>query len=180
MKHITLIVAATPKGEIGYQNTIPWKLKGDLARFKEKTMNNIVIMGRNTFESLPSPLKDRQVIVVTSQSGVSLLSKVSHDNVYVANSLEQAFEMTDYIRGNQVFIAGGTRLYEEVLKASYPCTVELTVVHKEAPHGYDAIIKDFSMRKFELNEQETQTIYAIDPETNIPIPSHTYCQYIRD
>lgn len=63
-----LIVACTPSGGIGFKNTLPWpNLKGDLPRFKQLTNSQVVIMGRNTWDSLPiKPLPHRTNIVVTS------------------------------------------------------------------------------------------------------------------
>lgn len=64
-----LIVACDPKGGIGYDNKLPWSnIKGDLPRFKHLTNNQVIVMGRNTYESLPiKPLKNRLNIVVTSK-----------------------------------------------------------------------------------------------------------------
>lgn len=63
-----LIIATTPMGGIGIDNRLPWKnLQGDLERFKTLTLNQTVIMGRNTWDSLPKkPLPSRTNIVVTS------------------------------------------------------------------------------------------------------------------
>lgn len=50
-------------------NLIPWKCKKDMKFFVEKTKNNVVIMGKNTYFSLPKnvrPLKDRLNIVLTN------------------------------------------------------------------------------------------------------------------
>ena len=56
-----LIVACDPKGGIGYNGKLPWdKLQGDLPRFKELTTNQVVLMGRKTWDSLPKkPLPNR-------------------------------------------------------------------------------------------------------------------------
>jgi dihydrofolate reductase len=64
-----LIIACDPKGGIGYQNKLPWdKLQGDLPRFKELTTGKIVLMGRNTYESLPKKtLPNRTVWVKTTR-----------------------------------------------------------------------------------------------------------------
>lgn len=63
-----LIIAADPNGGIGYQNKLPWiNIQGDLARFKQLTDGQLVIMGRNTWESLPiKPLPNRKNVVITS------------------------------------------------------------------------------------------------------------------
>lgn len=63
-----LILACDPNGGIGYENKLPWtSLRGDLSRFKNLTMHQVVVMGRNTWDSLPiKPLSNRLNIVVTS------------------------------------------------------------------------------------------------------------------
>lgn len=64
-----LIIASDPKGGIGKDNKLPWdRLEGDLARFKLLTHKCPIIMGRNTWESLPKkPLVGRLNIVITSR-----------------------------------------------------------------------------------------------------------------
>ncbi len=65
-----LIVACDSNGGIGYKNKLPWsKIEGDLPRFKRLTTDQVVVMGRNTWDSLPKkPLIGRLNFIVTSQS----------------------------------------------------------------------------------------------------------------
>ena len=64
-----LIVAFNKKNVIGNNNTIPWYVPEDLLYFKNITKDNIIIMGRKTFDSLPNgPLKNRIHIVITNQT----------------------------------------------------------------------------------------------------------------
>ena len=65
-----LIIACDPNGGIGYGGNLPWSnIQGDLPRFKELTIGHPVIMGRNTWESLPTkPLPNRLNVVVTSKN----------------------------------------------------------------------------------------------------------------
>ena len=51
---VGLIWAQSPSGVIGRDGGIPWRLPEDQARFKELTMGHTVVMGRLTWESLPS------------------------------------------------------------------------------------------------------------------------------
>jgi dihydrofolate reductase len=64
-----LIIACDPNGGIGYENKLPWsKIEGDLPRFKSLTSDKVIIMGRNTWESLSvKPLPNRINIVITSK-----------------------------------------------------------------------------------------------------------------
>ena len=58
----TLICARAEDGTIGHAGRIPWHLPADLARFRERTMGGLVIVGRRTAETLP-PLPGRAVVV---------------------------------------------------------------------------------------------------------------------
>ena len=64
------VIACDPKGGIGYENKLPWSnIQGDLPRFKYLTQGQVVVMGRNTWESLPKkPLLGRLNFIVTSQN----------------------------------------------------------------------------------------------------------------
>ena len=65
---LTVIVARARNGAIGKDNTIPWDAPEDLAAFQRETLGGAVIMGRNTWQSLPRrPLPRRLNIVVTSR-----------------------------------------------------------------------------------------------------------------
>lgn len=64
------IMACDVKGGIGVHGGLPWpKDDRDLQRFKELTLNQTVLMGRNTWESkgMPKPLPKRRNIVVTNR-----------------------------------------------------------------------------------------------------------------
>ena len=65
-KNLNLIVAIDKKRGIGLNNKIPWYFKEDLQFFKKITLNSIVIMGRNTWESLKKPLPQRYNIVLST------------------------------------------------------------------------------------------------------------------
>ncbi len=68
---MNVIFACDKNYGIGIDNKLPpWKIKGDLARFSKLTIgdgNNVVIMGKNTYLSLPNQyLKNRQNVVVSN------------------------------------------------------------------------------------------------------------------
>lgn len=84
-----LIVACDPKGGIGYNNKLPWSnIQGDLPRFKDLTSGQVVVMGRNTWESLPKkPLLGRLNFVVSSKNlvlpfGAIQVSNLNHFTEY--------------------------------------------------------------------------------------------------
>lgn len=175
MKPVFVIVATTPKGEIGFQNGLPWKLEGDLPRFKRLTMGNTVIMGRKTYESLPGPLKGRTVIVVTSKPENL---KEKEGILYSAKDLASAIEMAQYLEGQRIYIAGGAKIYEEALQHKAVDGVHLTTVYQEPKEGYDTVIQNFSLKGFHLAD-DIQYVNGYDNEKGLWILSHTYSKYVR-
>lgn len=81
MRPICVIAAATTKsGGIGAKGRIPWTLPGDMAYFNRVTstsshpsLQNVVIMGRKTWESIPSQFRPlpRRLNIVISASGLA-------------------------------------------------------------------------------------------------------------
>jgi dihydrofolate reductase len=100
-----LILACDPDGGIGYQNKLPWtNILGDLPRFKRLTDGQTVIMGRNTWDSLPKkPLPDRINIVVSSRP-----LEAEHHNVI--RSPEAHFSRPDDV---SFWLIGGANLIEQ-------------------------------------------------------------------
>jgi dihydrofolate reductase len=109
-----LIIACDPNGGIGYQNKLPWsKIQGDLPRFKRLTEGYPVIMGRNTWDSLPKkPLPKRINIVVTSRpfehEGVTCVdSIVNHSDDYWliggASLVEQSWTFINEVHLTKVY-----------------------------------------------------------------------------
>ena len=78
-----VVIACDPKGGIGYENRLPWsKIQGDLPRFKRLTDGQIVVMGRNTWDSLPKqPLLGRLNFIVTSKDTVLPIGAIAITNL---------------------------------------------------------------------------------------------------
>jgi dihydrofolate reductase len=66
---ITLIVAMDRRGVIGAGGGLPWRLPGDLKRFRDVTMGKPLVMGRRTHESVGRVLPGRENIVLTRDRG---------------------------------------------------------------------------------------------------------------
>ena len=65
MVSIKIIAAIGKNNELGINNELIWHLKEDLKFFKEETMGHKIVMGYNTFLSLPKLLPGRTHIVLT-------------------------------------------------------------------------------------------------------------------
>jgi dihydrofolate reductase len=128
-----IIASVSRNWVIGVDNKIPWDCPEDLKRFREITEGSTIIMGRNTWESLPhKPLKGRRNIVITS--GII-------ENVDTYKSISEALiSMTT----DNVWFIGGKRIFSEGLK--YSNVVNITMI--------DIIIEDKCAIYFPLEDLE--------------------------
>ncbi|NVN54195.1 dihydrofolate reductase [Mycolicibacterium hippocampi] len=110
---LNLIWAQSSSGVIGRDNTIPWRIPEDLARFKELTMGHTVIMGRMTWESLPAsvrPLPGRRNVVVTRQAD------------YVTQGAEVVQSLEDAPL-DDAWVIGGSQIYGLAMPLATRCEV---------------------------------------------------------
>lgn len=109
MSRISVIVAVAENGAIGKEQRLLWRLPNDLKLFKELTLGHTVIMGRNTFESLPNgALPKRRNIVITSKADFC------YPDVLVARSIPEALTLCK--DDDEVFFIGGAMIYREALE----------------------------------------------------------------
>ncbi len=126
-----LILACDPDGGIGYQNKLPWtKIQGDLPRFKALTSGKIVVMGRNTWDSLPKkPLPNRLNVVVTSNP-----STVEGRDMVVTDKTDSFTEFHWLIGGAQLINSCWEQVDEIHLSrvyAHYTCDTFIDLVYVE-------------------------------------------------
>ena len=115
---ITLVLAASVDGVIGNKGKLPWKLPNDMRHFIELTKNKTVVMGRKTWDSLPTcPLPNRTNIVLTREKNISFPGALTSNNYK---------EIIEYAKDKEVCIVGGAEIYK--LFAPYADTIELTLV----------------------------------------------------
>ena len=120
--NLNVIVAYCNKYGIGNKNTIPWKLKDDLKHFKNITTNgvgkNIVIMGRNTWESIPEtfkPLINRYNFVLSSKKEFNDSDKVDFISSTFENMIKYIECEKELFSNSKIFIIGGEMLYKYIM-----------------------------------------------------------------
>ncbi len=127
-----LIVACDPNGGIGYNNKLPWsKIQGDLPRFKALTADQVVVMGRNTWESLPKkPLIGRLNFIVTSQQLVLPIGAIAVTNLNHFGEFKNA-----WLIGGAKLINSSWHMITEVhltkTFAEYTCDCEISLLYLE-------------------------------------------------
>ena len=90
---LNIIVAIDNNNGIGYKGKLLYSIESDLKRFKELTNDNIVIMGRKTWDNLPEknkPLPNRQNIILTKNQNFEVCDYQNGD-IYVYNDFEELF-----------------------------------------------------------------------------------------
>lgn len=114
---VNMIWANSANGVIGVNGGIPWHVKEDFQYFKELTLGGSVIMGRNTWDSLPKkPLPGRQNIVITRDVSFNA------EGAVVVHSVNEALAAAEY----DVWVIGGKEIYDLFMDKAdslYPTTV---------------------------------------------------------
>ena len=107
---IKAIMAVDEKGGISKGQSMPWpKNSIDLKWFKENTLNNIVIMGRKTWDDpfMPTPLKSRINIVITNKNP-KLFSGADY---YLSGNINnQIIDIQTQYKNKDIFIIGGSEI----------------------------------------------------------------------
>jgi dihydrofolate reductase len=138
---ITVIAAVARNRAIGYKNKLIYWLPNDLKRFKQLTTGHTIIMGSNTFRSLPKgALPNRRNVVLSRRSK-------DFPGCDVYPSLEKALKSCQ--PDEDIYIIGGASVYEQAVKvADRLCLTEIEDVPGEA----DTFFPDYSDWRVETKE----------------------------
>jgi dihydrofolate reductase len=130
-KTLSIIVASSLECGIGYANRLPWNIPSELKHFREittrrrdKNKKNCIIMGRNTWYSLPnapSPLKDRINIIISANNHDTIAKEIADretcGTTHIFKTIEDALlyiENDDAIESS--FVIGGSQIYDAFLE----------------------------------------------------------------
>jgi len=135
---ISIIVAVAVKNRaIGKDNRLLWDLKADLKHFKEITSGHPVIMGQNTWESIPEafrPLPNRHNIVLT------LNDSYDAPGADIARGIPNAIETATKYDANEIFFIGGASIYAQTL----PLADKLYITEVDGEYDGDTFFPDYS------------------------------------
>lgn len=168
---ISAIVAVDVNWGIGYDGELLERIPEDMKYFRELTENNIVIMGRKTWDSLPTqPLPNRDNLIISSQ--LHLDYNKYQDYAVGTQNMENTKFLLAMLKNNyaiqsnnkDIFIIGGGSIYEQLLP--YCDTVYLTYIgkdHKNVDTYFPRIDKDPEWEIdtcTELRESVTGILYS--------------------
>ena len=108
MKKLIVIAAIGKNNELGKDNDLIWHIKGDMNFFKENTINHHVVMGKNTFLSLPGMLKNRVHLVLNDDD------YKFPEGVIVLRNIEEFYEKAKMI-DDDIYVIGGASIYKQFI-----------------------------------------------------------------
>lgn len=163
---IKLIVAVDNNFGIGFENELLFRISKDMKRFKQSTTGHFVVMGRKTYESLPSALPERINVVVTRNPEFN----PKEPTVIVESSIDRILShyMNTGKQDKDLWVIGGSEIYKQFLP--YVDEIYLTLIHKEAEQvdtyfPMEEVLSSFQMKQSERDFSEkdscklTFTIY---------------------
>jgi dihydrofolate reductase len=105
------IVAVDLNWGIGCKGKLLQRIPEDMKFFKEMTIGKVVVMGRETFESLPNqePLKNRTNFVLSRNKSFN------NEKVIICRSLDELFQKLEKHNSDDVFVIGGESIYTQLL-----------------------------------------------------------------
>ena len=158
-------MAINSKRVIGDKNKLIWSCPEDLAHFKKLTLDQIVVMGRATWDGLPfRPLPKRHNVVISKTLDLPML-----DNLEQWSSLEDLVSEyhnpnTSSMKGHDMWIIGGATLFQSAL--SHIKEVHLTILHNNTSDG-DTILPKFE-HQFRLESEQ-----VLNQDDNVVVYKYT-------
>jgi len=146
-----LIVAMTQNRVIGNAGTIPWKIKEDMKLFKEKTTGNTVLMGKNTWNSLPTefrPLPNRNNIIVST-------SLEEQNGAIVCKTIEEGITEAKKL-GKEIYCIGGGQIYSAMLP--FANVLDISWVKKE--YSGDTKFPEINLNEWKETEKKEFTEFV--------------------
>ena len=137
------ILAMAKNRVIGKNGGLPWpSIKEDFKWFKEFTVGNTIVVGKNTFDTLPL-LKNRECLVLVKEDKIM----VANPNQYLVNNNSmtgQLITMADLesyseFKRDYLIVAGGAKTYIKLL----PYITEFYVTHVNGTYDGDTFMPSF-------------------------------------
>ena len=161
---VSLIVAMDLDRGIGKNNDLMWHLPNDMRFFKDTTEEQIVIMGRKNYDSIPEkyrPLRNRLNVILTRNESFEA------EDCEVFHSLDDAlFHYKDETE-RTVFIIGGGQVYRQVMEDDV--IDEMYITHINHSYGAETFFPEFDLKDWrvetifeqEIDEQHSESFTAM-------------------
>lgn len=128
---MNIIVAYCKNRGIGNLNKIPWKIPHELTYFKNTTTkynSNTVIMGKNTWLSLPKkPLENRENLILSTTLTAHDIS--TFNNTKIFNNIDSLLQYTSNYSTH--WVIGGETIYNEFINNELVDAIYVTNIHDD-------------------------------------------------
>lgn len=165
-KPLSIIVASSLEYGIGFENKLCWNIPEELKHFRHitsscliKATKNCVIMGKNTWYSIPNaPLKNRINIIISSNEYDKIKKETSEmPDVRVFKTLDDAliYVDSDAIIGS-CFIIGGAQLYNTILEKyiKYITSIYWSIIYDKKYECDCFIASNLIYNNFNFNKED--------------------------
>ncbi|MEG2322345.1 MAG: dihydrofolate reductase [Bacilli bacterium] len=133
---IILIAAIGKNNELGLGNNLIWHLPKDLNFFYNHTVGKTIVMGKNTFFSLPKMLPKRQHIVLTNTD------EIYPNDVIIAHTTKEVLDRQE----DELIIIGGAYTYQEFI----PYATKMYLTQIEASSKADVYFPKFDKKDWKI------------------------------
>jgi dihydrofolate reductase len=150
-----IIIAAVAKnGVIGRSNgKMPWHSKTEFQHFKSTTLESPVIMGRKSFESLGSPLKNRINIVLSKNKEL----KDRFPDIIVFDKLNEVYLYCENHKYEKIFLIGGGSLFPVFMKDADEMIISIMDFEAEG----DIYFPEIDDNIWEINSRDIRSGFEI-------------------
>lgn len=144
---VALIVAMDLDHGIGKNNDLMWHLPADMKFFRETTMNQIVVLGRKNYESIPEkyrPLPNRENAILTRNKSFEA------EGCVIFHSLEECLKFYSNEEERTVFIIGGGEIYKQSLELDV--VDEMYITHVNNTYDADTFFPDINLSEWDIDK----------------------------
>lgn len=158
---IKMILCTDLMGAIGKNNDLLYNIKEDMKLFKSYTKNSTIVMGYNTWDSLPlKPLPGRKNIVLSKSHVIG-----RHDNTEVIRDFDDILKLS---KTGDIIIIGGAQLYNKFIQEDLVDEVMLTMVQEVNKDEPDTFV---DIQTMQTNLQKRELFKIIEDSRHV---AHVY------
>lgn len=168
MKNIIGLMAASKNGAVGLNNALPWHYPDDLEHFRNTAHNQIMIMGNNTYKSLPKNLLADRISIIFSKShsltktdDVGIVKKIYGKAIYINSLIDfYALKLPYEMQDKKIYMIGGAEIAALFLENNLIDEFILTKIYKDYAGNRFIDLKIFEKwQEIILQTTENYTIY---------------------
>ena len=159
-----IIVAFSKNRGIGLKNRLPWNIPSDLKKFRKLTIgngNNAVVMGKNTWNSLPVKyLKSRDNLILSRNLKIDTIYDTKQVKTFT--DIETLEEHCSEKKYECVWIIGGTQIYKEFLESKNIDIENIYVTYIDSDFECDAFFPEIDVDIYCSVQQEPHNMDNMD------------------